>query len=138
TDDAVDVIELLVAVGDTVAKDQGLLTLESDKATMEVPASAGGRITALKVKVGDQVRAGDLIAEAESPASSPVGAASAAMPSAGTPAAEVPAGAAPAGAGKSIAAEAAPTVSASVPSSAKPSGRKPDIDCEMLVLGAGP
>src|SRR5687767_15990647 len=61
----VPVIEVLVAVGDTVKKDQGLVTLESDKATMEVPASAAGRIVALKVKLGDTVSAGDVIAVAE-------------------------------------------------------------------------
>ena len=64
----VPVIELLVAVGDTVAKDQGLVTLESAKATMEVPASAAGVVTALKVKLGDTVSAGDVIALVESSA----------------------------------------------------------------------
>ena len=51
--DAVPVIEVLVAVGDTVAKDQGLVTLESDKATMEVPAPFAGVVRELKVKLGD-------------------------------------------------------------------------------------
>ena len=48
-------IEILVAVGDTVAKDQGLVTLESDKATLEVPSSAAGVVTALRVKIGDSL-----------------------------------------------------------------------------------
>jgi len=52
-DKDVPVIEVLVAVGDTVARDQGLVTLESDKATMEVPASAAGTIVELRVKLGD-------------------------------------------------------------------------------------
>ena len=60
--DQVPVIEVLVSEGDTVAKDDSLLTLESDKATMEVPAEAGGSISALKVKVGDEVSEGDIIA----------------------------------------------------------------------------
>ena len=47
------VIEFLVKEGDTIAANQGLLTLESDKATMEVPASAGGVLTQWKVKLGD-------------------------------------------------------------------------------------
>ena len=69
----VPVIELLVKPGDTVKKDQGLVTLESDKATMEVPAPAAGVITALKVKLGDEVSEGHVIAtlevaEAEAPA----------------------------------------------------------------------
>ena len=60
--DAVPVIELLVAVGDTVAVDQGLVTLESDKATMEVPSSTAGVVRELKVKVGDEVAEGAVIA----------------------------------------------------------------------------
>ena len=63
--DSVPVIELLVAVGDTVAVDQGLVTLESDKATMEVPSSAAGVVKALKVKVGDNVAEGAVIAVLE-------------------------------------------------------------------------
>ena len=60
--DGVPVIELLVKPGDAVKKDQGLLTLESDKATMEVPASAAGTIKELKVKIGDTVSEGKVIA----------------------------------------------------------------------------
>ncbi|HEY0231339.1 MAG TPA: biotin/lipoyl-containing protein, partial [Dokdonella sp.] len=51
--DKVPVIEVLVKPGDTVSKDQGLITLESDKATMEVPSSAAGVIKEVRVKVGD-------------------------------------------------------------------------------------
>jgi dihydrolipoamide dehydrogenase len=63
--DDVPVIEVLVAVGDTVAIDQGLVTLESDKATMEVPASAAGTVREVKVKVGDTVSEGTVIAVLE-------------------------------------------------------------------------
>ena len=63
--DDVPVIEVLVAVGDTVAKDQGLVTLESDKATMEVPAPFAGVIRELKVKVGDAVSEGSVVAMVE-------------------------------------------------------------------------
>ncbi|MBW8824675.1 MAG: biotin/lipoyl-binding protein, partial [Xanthomonadales bacterium] len=66
--DGVPVIELLVKPGDTVAKDQGLVTLESDKATMEVPSSAAGVVKALKVKLNDAVSTGDVIAIIESDA----------------------------------------------------------------------
>jgi pyruvate dehydrogenase E2 component (dihydrolipoyllysine-residue acetyltransferase) len=59
--DNVDVIEVLVAVGDTVAVDDPLLTLESDKASMEIPAPAAGVIKELKIKVGDTVSEGSLI-----------------------------------------------------------------------------
>ncbi|MEH6418108.1 dihydrolipoyllysine-residue acetyltransferase [Pseudomonas sp. CGJS7] len=60
--DGVPVIELLVAVGDTVSQDQGLVTLESDKATMEVPAPFAGVIRELKVKIGDQLAEGSVVA----------------------------------------------------------------------------
>ncbi len=60
--DDVPVIEVLVAVGDTVEKDQGLITLESDKATMEVPAAVAGVIKELKVKVGDTLSEGAVVA----------------------------------------------------------------------------
>ena len=56
--DAVPVIEILVADGDTVEVDQPLLVLESDKATMEVPSPAAGTVKGLKVKVGDKVGEG--------------------------------------------------------------------------------
>ncbi|MGJ7903961.1 dihydrolipoyllysine-residue acetyltransferase [Lysobacter sp. 1R34A] len=60
--DGVPVIELLVAVGDTVTQDQGLVTLESDKATMEVPAPFAGVVRELKVKIGDQLAEGSVVA----------------------------------------------------------------------------
>ena len=61
----IPVIEILVAVGDTVAKDQGLVTLESDKATMEVPAPFAGVVRSIKVKLGDNVSQGTVVAEIE-------------------------------------------------------------------------
>jgi pyruvate dehydrogenase E2 component (dihydrolipoamide acetyltransferase) len=65
SDDKVPVIELLVQVGDTVAKDQGLVTLESAKATMEVPAPFAGIVRELLVKVGDEIGSGALVARIE-------------------------------------------------------------------------
>src|ERR1700733_5169133 len=61
----VPVIEVLVKAGDTVAKDQGLLTLESDKATMEVPSSAAGVVKELRIKVGDEVSEGVVVVTVE-------------------------------------------------------------------------
>ncbi|OZB85336.1 MAG: hypothetical protein B7Z48_06200, partial [Thiotrichales bacterium 12-47-6] len=61
----VDVIEILVKEGDVVAVDDALLVLESDKATMEIPSPMAGKIVSLKVKVGDKVATGVLIAEVE-------------------------------------------------------------------------
>ena len=67
--DAVDVIEVNVKVGDTVTAEQGIITLESDKASMEVPAEVAGTIVALHVKVGDKVSKGSVIARLASSAS---------------------------------------------------------------------
>ena len=63
--DDVDVIDILVKVGDTVEKEDGLITLETDKAAMEVPAPMAGRIVAIKVKVGDKVKQGSVIVDLE-------------------------------------------------------------------------
>lgn len=59
--DSVEIIEILVSVGDTVAIDDSLLTLESDKATMEIPAPVAGKITKINVAVGDNVKEGDYV-----------------------------------------------------------------------------
>lgn len=76
--DEVDVIEVLVAEGDRIEEDQSLITVESDKASMEIPSSAAGIVKSLKVKVGDKVSEGTVLLELEPDA----GAASASEPSA--------------------------------------------------------
>ncbi len=93
----IPVIEILVAVGDTVARDQGLVTLESDKATMEVPAPFAGIVRELKVKLGDNLSEGSVVAliEASDAAAAPATAAPAA-PAPASAAPPVPAPAAPA------------------------------------------
>jgi dihydrolipoamide dehydrogenase len=116
----VPVIELLVKVGDAVKKDQGLITLESDKATMEVPSSAAGVVQAIKVKLGDAVSQGTVVALLESDASAMAGASTSAAKPAPAPAAPTPAASAPA------------------PKAAAASGRKADIECQVAVLGSGP
>ncbi len=63
--DEVAVIELLVKPGDSVAVDQSLITVESDKASMEIPSSHAGVVTALKVKLGDKVKQGSVILSIE-------------------------------------------------------------------------
>ncbi len=108
--DKVPVIEILVAVGDEVKADQGLFTLESDKATMEVPSPSAGVIAAIEVKVGDEVTSGDLVAKMT------IADAAASDPKPATPA-QVP---------------AAATVA---PVSAAHEG---DERCQVAVLGAGP
>ncbi|MFC3550391.1 dihydrolipoyllysine-residue acetyltransferase [Lysobacter cavernae] len=85
--DGVPVIELLVAVGDTVKQDQGLVTLESDKATMEVPAPFAGVVRELKVKIGDALAEGSVVALIEPSEAVAAPAAPAAAPPRAEPAA---------------------------------------------------
>ena len=93
----IPVIEILVKVGDVVTKEQSLVTLESDKATMEVPAESAGTIVELRVKLGDKVSMGTVVAVIEAGASA--SASAPAAPSAAAPApAPAPAAAAPAAA----------------------------------------
>ena len=122
--DGVPVIEVLVKVGDKVEKEQSLITLESDKATMEIPSSAAGVIKELKLKVGDEVSEGAVIAVLEA---SDAAAASAPV------AAPAPAAAAP-----KAAPAPAPATTAPAPKAAGASGRTADIECQLLVLGSGP
>ena len=120
--DEVAVIEVLVKVGDTVKAEQSLITVESDKASMEIPSSAAGTVKAVAVKVGDKVKQGSVVLTLEA-------AESAAAPA--PPAAPAPA-AAPAQA-------ASPAPAAPAPAPAASSyGGSVDIECDLLVLGAGP
>ncbi|MQP75983.1 branched-chain alpha-keto acid dehydrogenase subunit E2 [Stenotrophomonas sp. MYb238] len=86
----IPVIEVLVAVGDTVAKDQGLVTLESDKATMEVPSAFAGVVKEIKVKVGDTLSEGKVVAliEVAAEGAKPASAAAPAAPAKVEPTAE--------------------------------------------------
>jgi dihydrolipoamide dehydrogenase len=114
----VAVIELLVKVGDTIKLEQSLITVESDKASMEIPSSAAGVVKELKVKVGDVVNQGSLLLMLEGE-----GAAAAA-----------PAAAAPAPA---VTAAPAPVAASLAPAAASYAGGA-DVECDLLVLGAGP
>jgi dihydrolipoamide dehydrogenase len=69
----VEIIEVLVSPGDTVAVEDGLVTLETDKASMDVPASHAGKLVSVEVAVGDTVSTGDVVAIVEAEASQPVG-----------------------------------------------------------------
>ncbi|TPD70272.1 dihydrolipoyl dehydrogenase [Stenotrophomonas maltophilia] len=124
----VPVIEVLVAVGDTVKKDQGLVTLESDKATLEVPSSAAGVVKEIKVKLGDTLSEGAVVVllESEGAAEAPAKAA-----------APAPAAAAPASKPPVTPSHRAPAEPAA-PKPALASGKAADIECEMVVLGSGP
>ncbi|ARP86974.1 dihydrolipoyl dehydrogenase [Bordetella genomosp. 9] len=131
----VEVIEVLVSEGDTIQAEQSLITVESDKASMEIPASQGGVVKALKVKVGDKVSMGTPILEVE-PAEGGAAQGSASQPAAAPAPAPAPAPAQQAQpAGKSPAPP--PAAGAAAPAAASYSGNV-DIECDMLVLGAGP
>ncbi len=117
----VAVIELLVKAGDTVKAEQSLITVESDKASMEIPSSQAGVVKEIKVKVGDVVNEGSVIVSLE--------AAGASAPAASAPAAAAPA---PAAAKPAPAAAATPSPVASTYAGGA------DLECDMLVLGAGP
>src|SRR5690554_5276832 len=92
----VDVIKVLVSEGDTVAKEQSLITVESDKASMEIPSTAAGVVKSLKVSVGDKVGEGAIILELEAGGEQSAAQTAQAAPAA-EPVASVAAGAEPAG-----------------------------------------
>jgi dihydrolipoamide dehydrogenase len=106
----VEVIEILVKAGDTVAKEQSLISLESDKATMEIPAPEAGVVNSIVVKLGDKVSEGSLILNLESQESRK-----------GSPQEE-----------KKEEKKESPKPAPS------PAAAKTDFDCDLLVLGAGP
>jgi len=109
----VAVIEVLVKPGDTVQAEQSLITVESDKASMEIPSSAAGVVKELKVAIGDKVGEGSVVLSLET-------AAAATVPAAGQPTVAQPAPA-----------------KAAAPAAASYAGGA-DVECDMVVLGAGP
>jgi len=119
----VPVIEVLVKVGDVVVKEQPLLILESDKATMEIPSDVAGTVTSISVKSGDKVSKGSVIAEVEVSASAaPVSQEAQTEP-------------------VQPSAPTSPAVSAQTPRSTPVAGEYSGAvahECEVLVLGAGP
>lgn len=133
----VPVIELLVAVGDRVKKDQGLVTLESDKATMEVPAPFAGVVREIRVKLGDALSEGHVVALIEADEA----AAAAAAPAKAAPAAPTPA-AAPAAATPSTPTPAAPAGRAPppvvAPSPTPALAHTPGVDPEALPPSSPP
>jgi dihydrolipoamide dehydrogenase len=141
----IPVIEIMVKPGDVVAKDTPLVTLESDKATVEVPSPVAGTIKELKVKLGDRVSKGAIIAvmdadAAEAPAGKPADKPAAIPPAAATkPAASASASAspspAPAPSSGSHAAAAAPAVAPGTGAAKHPDAKH---HADVLVLGAGP
>jgi dihydrolipoamide dehydrogenase len=115
----VAIIELLVQPGDTVKAEQSLITVESDKASMEIPCSHAGVVKELRVKLGDKINQGDVLLTVEAEGA----AAPAAAP------APAPAAAAPVVAPAPVAVAAGPAGSYAGAA---------DVECDLLVLGAGP
>lgn len=105
----VAVIEVMVKVGETIAVDTGLVMVESDKASMEIPSSHAGVVKEIKVKINDKVSEGSVLLVVEAAGAAAVPAAPVKLPAAAAP----------------------------IPNAASYGG-KADIECEMLVLGAGP
>jgi len=140
---SVPVIEILVQVGDTVTKEQSLITLESDKATMEIPSSAAGVVKEIKLKIGDEVSEGSVIAIVEAAADDAAKAAPPAKSEASTPASNKPESSKAEAAKPETAKAAAPAPAGEksavpAPKAAGESGRKADIECKLVVLGSGP
>jgi dihydrolipoamide dehydrogenase len=135
----VEVIEMMVKVGDTIKVDQSLITVESDKASMEIPSSHAGVIKELKIKVGDKVAEGTLLlmlqegsgaGEATAAPAAPASAPAAAPAAAPAVTAVAPAAPAPAAA-------ATPAATAT-PAAADDYTGKVDVECDLMVLGGGP
>ena len=106
--DEVAVIELLVKVGDTVAVDQSLITVESDKASMEIPSSHAGVVSAIKVKLGDKVKQGSVVLTMETASAS------------------------------GLAVTNTPVIATAAPSGLAVTAAKQSRDFDLLVLGSGP
>ncbi len=118
--DSVAVIELLVKPGDTIKAEQSLITVESDKASMEIPSSQAGVVKELKVKLGDKVKEGSVVLLLEAVE----GSASSVERAAPAPSAVAPA------------VSAQPATPNAQPAAAY--GGSADLECDVLVLGAGP
>ena len=129
----VPVIEIFVKPGDTIAAEDSLVTLESDKATMDVPSPSAGTVKSVAVKVGDKVSEGSVIVVLEV---ADAGAGKAAPPAAAQKKEPEASAAAP------PATPSAPAAPAQSPPPAQPAAStyagKVDVECEMLVLGSGP
>ncbi len=120
----VAVIEVMVKPGDSIKAEDSLITLESDKATMDVPSPAAGTVKEVKVKVGDKVSEGTLVLTLETREEEPAAAPAKAE--------------APAKAATTPTAPAAPSAARAKPAAVTAFSGKVDLECEMLVLGSGP
>ena len=160
----IPVIEILVKPGDVVKPEDPLVSLESDKATMDVPSPAAGTVKEIRIKVGDKLSEGSVILMLETvgadgspapaaataapkpaPSGVPAAAALTAAPATSAPAASAPAAVAPAAAPATAPATVTSAAPIKPPTPAPVAGPPPasysgkfDLECEMLVLGSGP
>ena len=128
--DEVEVIEICFAVGDTLEADEGILTVETDKASMDIPAPFAGKLVSLAVSVGDKIKEGDVIAEMENASAAPAEEAPA------TPAVEAPTAPVPV---VEAAPVAAPVVSASqiIDIAVPDIGEDGEVDCIEVLVNVG-
>ncbi len=128
SDEAYPVIEILANIGDELSVDDPIVLLESDKATMEVPATAAGKLVAINVNVGDTVKTGDVVAQMEVSADE----AQSTADTAAAPSETADSQPADNEASKTADTAASPAASVDI------SSIEADVRCQMLVLGAGP
>jgi dihydrolipoamide dehydrogenase len=131
--DEVTVIELMVKPGDTIRAEQSLITVESDKASMEIPSSAAGVVKELRVKIGDKVKQGSVVLSLEA-----TGAAPATALAAAAPAAVIPASSTSTNSDKNKQFSNVDISKLAINTVASSYAGNVDLDCDLLVLGAGP
>ncbi len=124
--EAAEIIEILVQVGDTVAKDDPLITLESDKASLDVPSTAAGKITKIQVKEGETVSEGDVIVSLEAETKNSARQAEPEKVDSKASTASTPQQ------------DSSPSSGQQAPASPQPADSGDDYDCDVLVLGSGP
>ncbi len=131
--DEVEVIEICFAAGDTLEADEGIVTVETDKASMDIPAPFAGKLVSLSVSVGDKIKEGDVIAEMESTTAAPTEEASAA------PVVEAPAAPAPAPVVEAapVVAPVAATVSEIIDIAVPDIGEDGEVDCIEVLVNVG-
>ncbi len=131
--DEVEVIEICFAAGDTLEADEGIVTVETDKASMDIPAPFSGKLVSLSVSVGDKIKEGDVIAEMESTTAAPTEEASAA------PVVEAPAAPAPAPVVEAapVVAPVAATVSEIIDIAVPDIGEDGEVDCIEVLVNVG-
>jgi dihydrolipoamide dehydrogenase len=135
--DEVAVIELLVKAGDSIQAEQSLITVESDKASMEIPSSHAGVVKELRVKLGDKVKEGSIVLLLEGEASS-AGGGSTGGSSTGAAATSATSASTASPSSANTGTQSAPVPTPAPAPTVASFGGSADIECDVLVLGGGP